>query len=145
MADRPPPSFRLRSIVLLGCAGTFAGCVSTPEAQSFNRVQSITAVRLGKRVEWNGHTADDRAVAACVNAILSQPLSVDAAVQVVLLNNHKLQATFEELGIAQADFVQAGLLQNPVFNLSVRFPTEPPSKTYLDIAAVENFLNVFLI
>ncbi|HXE55759.1 MAG TPA: TolC family protein [Tepidisphaeraceae bacterium] len=76
---------------------------------------------------------------------MSRPLTVDAAVQIALLNNHKLQATFEELGIAQADFVQAGLLQNPVFSLNVRFPTQPPSKTYLDIGAVENFLNVFLI
>jgi len=32
-----------------------------------------------------------------------------------------------------------------VFSLNVRFPTQPPSKTYLDIGAVENFLNVFVI
>jgi cobalt-zinc-cadmium efflux system outer membrane protein len=33
-----------------------------------------------------------------------------------------LQATYEELGIAQADLVEAGLLKNPVFTFERRFP-----------------------
>ena len=126
-------------------AGSLAGCASTLPDQSFARVQSLTAERIGKRVQWNGHAELDQAVAAQLRDLLARPLDADAAVQIALLNNRKLQATFEDLGIAQADFVQAGLLQNPVFNFSARFPNQPPSKTYLDIAAAENFLNLFLI
>ena len=135
------PVFAIFSLL----AGSLAGCASSSPDRSFAQVQSMTSERTGKRVEWDGHTASDQAAAAQVRDVLARPLTADAAVQVALLNNRKLQATFEELGIAQADFVQAGLLQNPVFNFSARFPNQPPSKTYLDIAAAENFLNLFLI
>lgn len=126
-------------------ASLLAGCASPSPDQSFAQVQSLSAERIGKRVEWDRGSAADRKAARAVRELLSRPLTADAAVQVALLNNRALQVTFEELGIAQADFVQAGLLQNPVFSLSVRFPNQPPSRTYLDIAAAENFLNVFLI
>jgi cobalt-zinc-cadmium efflux system outer membrane protein len=128
----------LETLLPMGCA------TESPDAH-FAHVQALAAERTGHRVEWDGHTADDRAVAARVRDLLARPLTPDAAVQVALLNNQKLQATFEELGIAQADFVQAGLLQNPVLDLGVRFPDRHPAKTYIDVAVVENFLSVFLI
>ena len=136
---------RILTIMIVLAAVMLAGCGSTPPDQSFAQVQSLTVDRTGKRVQWNRDTADDRAVGAKVRDLLARPLTADAAAQIALLNNLKLQASFEDLGIAQADFVQAGLLQNPVFSLSVRFPNEAPSKTYLNIGAAENFLNVFLI
>ncbi|WP_394839028.1 TolC family protein [Pendulispora rubella] len=52
--------------------------------------------------------------------MLEHELTEDAAVQIALLNNRKLLGVYEELGIAQADVVQAGLLQNPVLSGSVR-------------------------
>jgi cobalt-zinc-cadmium efflux system outer membrane protein len=61
------------------------------------------------------------------------------------LNNRNLQATFEDLGIAQADLVQAGLLKNPVFDLNVRIPDRSPSKTYLDFSVADSFLDALLI
>jgi outer membrane protein TolC len=39
-------------------------------------------------------------------------------VQVALLNNRGLQATYAELGIAEADLVQAGRLRNPGFSFA---------------------------
>ena len=47
--------------------------------------------------------------------LLARPLSADDAVQVALLNNRGLQAEFAELGIGEADLVQAGRLPNPRF------------------------------
>ena len=41
-----------------------------------------------------------------------------SAVQVALLNNRGLQATYAELGIAEADVVQAGRLRNPGFSFA---------------------------
>ncbi|HEY2586860.1 MAG TPA: TolC family protein [Tepidisphaeraceae bacterium] len=134
-----------RLVPLLTTAMLLAGCAAEPHDDSFAAVQSLAIDRMGKRVQWNGHSADDRAVDAAVHDLLARPLTADGAVQVALLNNRTLQATFEELGIAQADLVQAGLLKNPVLNVSIRFPTSPPSKTYLDFAVAENFLDVFLI
>ena len=48
--------------------------------------------------------------------LLAQPLSMDDAVQLALLNNRGLQAAFFELGIGEADLVQAGRLPNPGFS-----------------------------
>ena len=42
----------------------------------------------------------------------------DAATQVALLNNRALQASYAQLGLAEADRVQAGRLPNPGFSFS---------------------------
>jgi cobalt-zinc-cadmium efflux system outer membrane protein len=137
-------AFALTSYGLCG-AFCVAGCASMPPGPPFGRVESFVTEQTGKRVHWDAHSADDQAVATHLRDLLAGPVTVDAAVQVALLNNRHLQATFEDLGIAQADFVQAGLLRNPVLDLGVRFPNKPPGKTYIDVSAAENFLNIFLI
>ena len=48
--------------------------------------------------------------------MLGQPLSAETAVELALLNNRGLQASFSELGIAEADRVRAGRLANPTFS-----------------------------
>ena len=54
--------------------------------------------------------------------IRDRPLSVDNAVQVALLNNRGLQARFQDLGITEAEVVQAGRVPNPGFRVrSVRW------------------------
>ncbi len=80
-----------------------------------------------------------------VETMLKGDLTVEQAVQIALLNNQNLQATFEDLGIAEADLVQAGLLKNPVFDLGVRIPTTPPSRTYVDVNVSEDFVSLFFI
>ncbi|MCX7626977.1 MAG: TolC family protein [Methylophilaceae bacterium] len=78
----------------------------------------LVAERLQQPVEWRRGAAEDAEAAAHVAAILAQPLTADGAVQVALLENRALQAEYEDLGIAQADLVQAGLLRNPVLGWS---------------------------
>lgn len=133
-------------ILAISALVTFlSGCAVEGPDKSFDQVQSLTQERVGTRVYWNRNSEQDAQAHAVTDRALSQPLTCEGAVTLALLNNHHLQATFEDLGISQADFVQAGLLDNPVFNLSIRFPNERPAKTYLDVAAAENFLNIFLI
>jgi outer membrane protein TolC len=52
-----------------------------------------------------------------VAALLAEPLSADAAVQVALLNNRDLQAAYNDLGVSEADYVQASLPPNPGISL----------------------------
>jgi outer membrane protein TolC len=66
-------------------------------------------------VSWVRTDAERIAADQRVAELLGTPLSAEAAVQVALLNNRGLQASFDELGIADADRVQAGLLPNPGF------------------------------
>jgi outer membrane protein TolC len=48
--------------------------------------------------------------------LLRQPLSIDAAVQIALLNNRGLQARLQQLGITEAEVSQASRLPNPGFS-----------------------------
>ncbi|MDH4175783.1 MAG: TolC family protein [Betaproteobacteria bacterium] len=52
-------------------------------------------------------------VRARVKELLGQPLSAEGAVQIALLNNPGLQARYAELGIAEADLVQASRWSGP--------------------------------
>jgi len=58
-----------------------------------------------------------------IEAVLAGGLSLDEALRLALLNSRRLQAGFMELGIARADYVQAGLLQNPTLGLALLFPS----------------------
>ncbi|HEU4405325.1 MAG TPA: TolC family protein [Polyangiaceae bacterium] len=94
-----------------------AGCASTSASPAFRDVADAVEARSGHRPRWSQGTADDRQAEAAIERLLSRELSVDAAVQAALLGNPSLRSTFEELSIAQADLVQAGLLKNPVFGV----------------------------
>lgn len=58
-----------------------------------------------------------------VQALLSEPLSEDTAVQIALLNNRGLQAAYNDLGISEAEYVQASLPPNPAIAVSRTFGT----------------------
>ncbi|MCH8243256.1 MAG: TolC family protein [Planctomycetes bacterium] len=62
-------------------------------------------------------------VDARVDRLLADGLSVEEAVQVCLLNNPKLQASFFRVGMARADVLQSQLLNNPSVGVSARFPS----------------------
>lgn len=113
--------------------------------QSVEELQATVQGRIGKRVEWRKDVAADAEISRTVHALLRGTLTADRAVQVALLNNRELQATFEEIGIANADLIEAGLLKNPNFNVSARFPDRPPSGTNLEFGIVQDFLELFLI
>ena len=53
-----------------------------------------------------------------VRALLARPLTADTAVQVALLNNRGLQAAYNELGISEAQMVEASLPPAPTFALT---------------------------
>ncbi|MBI1924187.1 TolC family protein, partial [Candidatus Poribacteria bacterium] len=101
--------FFAAALVLSGCAGM------SKEA-GFNAVRQQVNERIGYRIQWNQGTAADLEANRAVREVLDKPLTPDAAVQIALLNNRRLQATYEALGIAQAAIVEAGLLKNPIFH-----------------------------
>lgn len=97
-------------------AATLSGCASFSADGGFGPVEQTTRDRLGKDLKWVKSDADQDAVDRRVAELLTQPLSAEDAVQVALLNNKGLQASFYELGISEADMVQAGRLPNPGFS-----------------------------
>ena len=106
---------RARSIGTLVAAALLGGCASFSPDGGFGVVEQTAQQRLGKALRWSRSEADQAAIDQRVAALLAQPLSADDAVQLALLNNRGLQARLQELGIGQADLVQAGRLPNPGF------------------------------
>jgi len=106
---------------MLAAAGAviLAGCASVPRDAGFPEVQNLLAMRIDQRVEWDRDARQDDATHNAVRALLQHPLTADMAVQIALLNNRSLQASYERLGIGQADLVQAGLLHNPTLSIQV--------------------------
>ncbi|MCU0973898.1 MAG: TolC family protein [Burkholderiales bacterium] len=102
------------SVVLAGCA-TFS-----PDG-GFETADRMAKERLGREAKWLRTPSEESAAREQVKTLLAKPLTVDDAVQVALLNNRSLQAAYAELGIVEADLVQAGRIGNPVFGyLNVR-------------------------
>lgn len=104
---------RLSAMMLASVTLLLSGCASFSSDGGFGAVEQTTKQRLGKDVKWARGSDDRAAIDARVAELIKHPLSVDDAVQVALLNNRGLQASFAELGIAEADLVQAGRLPNP--------------------------------
>jgi outer membrane protein TolC len=93
------------------------GCATLSQDGGFGEVQSAARERGVKQdVRWLKTDRDAAEAQAAVKKLLASPLTADAAVQVALANNRGLQATYSELGIAEADVVQAGRLRNPGFS-----------------------------
>jgi outer membrane protein TolC len=97
------------TVFLTGCA-TFSG------DGGLDSVSTMTKERTGQAVQFSKPTSDANATPDAVGQLLQKPLTPDAAVQIALLNNKGLRASFAELGVAEADLVQAGRLRNPSFS-----------------------------
>ncbi|WP_275920612.1 copper resistance CopC family protein, partial [Burkholderia sola] len=87
-----------------------AGCTTFSKDGGFDAVSSAASERIGKDAVVVRTDADREAVDQRTKELLGKPLSMDDAVQVALLNNRGLQASYAELGLSEADLVQAGRL-----------------------------------
>ncbi|WP_306535589.1 TolC family protein [Geobacter sp.] len=138
-------TWRGRAFLLLAVSLAAAGCASVPREAGIGEARSLVSSREELPVRWNQGTAEDEEVSRKLDELLQSELSVEGAVQVALLANPSLQATYEELGVSQANLVQAGLLRNPVLFSTVRFPDRPPSGLSLKFEAALDFLDLLLL
>ncbi len=106
----------MRLTAAASAALILAGCASFSPDGGMGKVSELTKERTGQSVAMQRSANDADAAQARVSEVLRQPLTADAAVELALLNNRGLQASFSELGIAEADLVQAGRLRNPIFS-----------------------------
>jgi outer membrane protein TolC len=110
--------FTPRTLALAVLAATLlGGCASFSPDGGFDAIQSATRSHLQKDVVWSRDDASRSQTQARIDALLAKPLSADDAVQIALLNNPGLQAAFNTLGIAEADWVAAQRLPNPGFSI----------------------------
>ena len=121
-ALRPPrvrkrPASFLKNAVALAGALTLAGCASLSPDGGAGDVQALvagnplTAGAAAQRVP-------DESSQKRIDAWLAQPLDVEAAVRIALVNSPRVQEAFATLQLSDADRVQAASLPNPVFAFS---------------------------
>lgn len=108
----------LRTGLPLAAALLLAGCASLSGNGGLAPVQETARTHLGATVQPATTDQDLERVAQRVAELLGAPLTADTAVQIALLNNRGLQASFQELGIAEAERVQASRLPNPGFSIA---------------------------
>lgn len=101
----------LSALALSGCA-TFSpdtGMSVVAGVAGTTIKKDVVAVRGEEQAGW---------VRAAKQRLLRRPLTVDTSVQVALLNNKGLQASYNELALAEADMVEQSLPPNPTFSIS---------------------------
>lgn len=86
----------------------------------FQPVDREVERRLGLAVAW----PTDAGVSAAIAAMLHEPLDRDAAVRIALATNRRLQAQYDELGIAAASIAAASVLPPTQVNLAYKLAVD---------------------
>lgn len=119
ISSRQTVNYPKRTAAALLVLVFLGGCATFSRDNGLGNVQSAAKARgLDQDVQWIKTEQDAENARAAVKKLLAIPLTADSAVQIALLHNRGLQATYAELGIAEADVVQAGRLVNPGFSFS---------------------------
>jgi outer membrane protein TolC len=105
----------MRPTAVAAAVLVLAGCASFSPDGGMGKVSELTRERTGQSVAAQRSQGDADSARLRVAEILAEPLTADTAVELALLNNRALQASFSRLGVAESDLVQAGRLRNPVF------------------------------
>lgn len=108
----------IRSALLSGAALLLAGCATLTPDSGMSLVVNSASADLGSQVEKLTSEEASEAATQRVLALLKHPMSANASVQIALWNNRGLQAAFNELGIADAQRLQASLPPNPRFSIA---------------------------
>ena len=132
----------LASLPLLALA---AGCSTPTVEQSLQDVQSTITARTGKTIRPTPSSEGSRELRSAIESLLATNLTADAAVQVALLNNPALYASFEELGIARSELIEATLLSNPSLGAALGFPVNFSGGTKQEYSLAGNFLELIML
>jgi outer membrane protein, heavy metal efflux system len=127
-------------LLLLG----LTGCASVDLSAGFPEVGAAVEERASTRIVWNQGTELDQEAAEQVRSLLRRKLTVDDALQVAMLNNRDLQTIYADLGLAQADLVQAGLFKNPVLDAAILFPLSGV-RPDLQLSVIVNLLDALYV
>jgi outer membrane protein TolC len=117
MNIRIPCTRAIATCSALSSALALAACAHFSQDGGFDAVAQAAAPRIGQTALWKRRPEDQARAERDTAQLLARPLSADDAVRIAILNNGSLQAAFAELGIAEADVVQAGRLPNPRFTI----------------------------
>lgn len=109
---------KFRGPMALSLVLVLSACASTFRDEAVQEVASTTQAKTGIAASYATSEKERDVLRVQAKNLLAQPLGMDDAVKVALLNNRGLQASFAELGIAAADLAAASRPPNPGFAYS---------------------------
>jgi outer membrane protein TolC len=112
----PLSRFNIKSLAIL-MSLLLAGCATFSADGGFGVVEKSTQQYIKQKPIWANTDAQKQAAAEQLKSLLAQPLTVNDAVQIALINNAQLQANFYDLQMAEANVVQVGRIPNPIFSM----------------------------
>jgi cobalt-zinc-cadmium efflux system outer membrane protein len=135
-----------RAFTIAALCGGAIGCTGFSPERGHDTVAKLVQERTGYATHWDKGPPPSDQIARWVDHLLRAGLSRDRAVEIALVNEPALQSTYEELGVSQADMVQAGLIANPTLGGSVGF-VQPGSfgQTEYEASVVQDFLSIFVM
>jgi outer membrane protein TolC len=108
----------MRTAIAAAALLSLAGCAGLSDDARFSPVEQAVKERTGADTQWARSDDDTNSVRGRVGELLAKPLGPTEAVQIALLNNPGLQASYAEVGIAEADLVQASRWRGPTFSFA---------------------------
>jgi len=135
------PLFHLA--VLLSAAGV-TGCATVDPGAAFVDISGKVRDRSGEDAQFMRSPGDAQEIERIVRGILKDELTADSAARIALVNNRDVQATLQDLGLAQADLAQASRLSNPDLHGFLRSPNREPGGKNYEISLVQDFLNILV-
>lgn len=106
----------MRAALAIASLVVLSGCASLSDDAGFSKVEESVKERTGAETKWLRTDDAANSVRGRVKELLAKPLGPTEAVQIALLNNPGLQASYAEVGIAEADLVQASRWRGPIFS-----------------------------
>jgi cobalt-zinc-cadmium efflux system outer membrane protein len=143
--DRHVRPFRARLCLLALLPAVGVACASVSPERGHDQVSALVEQRTGHGTRWDKGPPDDAAIEAWVRQLAAAGLTRARAVEIALVNNPDLTAAYEELGVSQADMIQAGLLRNPVFGAEVGFRLNSGKTDEARVSLVQDFLDLFVL
>lgn len=128
-----------KNLLALSLLLPMSGCVTFSPDGGMTPVENYANAILQKDVAVIKSEEDSIAAKDAIDRLRGRSLTADAAVQIALLNNPKLQAAYNELAMTEAENVAQSLPPNPTFSISriaSRGAYELEGQVALDILAL---------
>ncbi len=103
------------AFLLWGSILLTSACTTVPEDGGIGGVQALVDAQIGSQNELSVLNPNQALSAEQVNTILSKPLGIADAERLSMQINPVAKVNILTVGIAQADYAQAGRLENPGF------------------------------
>lgn len=134
----------MHGVALTAALTAALGGCSVPKEAGFADIHREVEARTRHSAFWSRGGEGDARIATLVDGMIAHPLAIEEAVQIALVSNRRLQATYEELSISQADVVQAGLLQNPVLSGGLQLPISGKGSV-IHVGIEQDFLSLLML